>query len=234
VRHPWLGIVAAAVCGLGCASDRYQVWDGAQGRRSIRELSYRIEPRFESKIPEPYVLYTSEAGEYQRHWVGRRFRSDLEQYAREKSGTSAVRVAELLVTLEALKTTYQRLGGEAPLPRPYAAAGGGVSIAAGPAARLPVSATSFRVADGGGMQGHGGLEGTVPVEIDKTALMTVTAEVRVDGTTLRKETFSAESSQVIEHKDFGPWSFSFADILDSVTQKALARIDEMLDAALAR
>jgi len=235
MRHPWLAILpVVAAFGLGCASDRYQVSDGAQGRRSIRVLDYRIEPRFESEVADPYVLYTDQAGEYQRHWVSRRFRSELERYAREKSGDSGGRAAELLVTLEALKTTYQRLGGEAPLPRPYAGTCGAVSVAAGPSAPLRVPPTSFRVADGGGFDGHGGLPGNVPLEIDRTAVMTLTAEIRVGATTLHKETFSVEASEIIEHKDFGPWAFSFSNLLGVVTQKALARIDEMVDAALAR
>jgi len=224
VRHLSRAILATTVAAIvGCSADRAQVRSRAESWRRPQAVDYRVELKFDTKVSDPYVLSSSQAGERQQHWVSKRFRSGLEEYTAAKSGAASGRVVELAVTLEMVTTNYERIGGEARPVQHYA----GVP--------LPVEVAAAN--GSGGLLGTRLAEGapiTFPLEITKSVVLTVVAEVRTGGTTLGRETFSVESSEVVTRDRFGPWGFSFAGVFETAIDKAIAKIDELVDKGLGK
>ncbi len=178
-----------AVTLAGCATGSYRTAQAPKERvGSGKAVPYRINLHFDSKIPDVYSLTTNAAGEAQQHRVNDGFRGELEAYAVEKSTSASSQTADLFVTVDDLKTTYQGLGGG---------------------------------------------EYMNP-ELRKSATLTVTSEVRLGEKTLARDQFSVKSDEIVKPLDVSFQSYSYSGLFRGAEQKALEKINDLIERTLAQ
>ncbi|MHB8765639.1 MAG: hypothetical protein ACYDA8_15075 [Deferrisomatales bacterium] len=177
-------------------------------------VPYRLELRFESRVPEPYPVLSGPAESYERLPVNGRLAGLLAQRLAARSAPGATEAAEVAVTLREVSTSYRALGAAEPTGDDRLAALG----------RPPhTTVAEFLLGEG---------DSWAPAEIHKGVWVRLRATVRAGGAVRGEKEIEAEARETVLRQDFDRWAYDYGPLVDRALAAAADGVDALVTEAL--
>lgn len=233
MKNSWL-VLPFVLALSACSTHRHTLAERTQvAANTVNRVPYQIAVQFTSDLPDSYSVMSGPIESYRRVRVNDVFRRRLSDYAQKKSSSSGENVAEVHVHLKDLTTTFLQTGAlELPMFRDVVA----LSFRPKDIFRgRHVTRTSARLASEPWVLARREADGDthIPLEIHKSANLTIALQIIAAGETLRKETFSAEASSLVTPSEYDRLAYDYTGVIESAIRVALSTIDGIIDEALA-